>query len=697
MMFNRAQVDSLLLQLQDASDELRRRLFARQPCHAEELFQVYPRLRDDPELAVRLVHAEWAARLELGGDPAVAPWLERFPQWRPLLERRFRADSFLAADLLEDTPTVFLGREGEDALGATRPATHAGGDFPPGEAPLPPLEIHEEIGRGAMGVVYRAWDKVLDRAVALKKIRAGLLDNPEAVRRFYHEARAAARLNHPHIIAIHGMGTFEGGHGFTMPLAAANLDEQRGRFTQPRDAATFVAKVARAVHAAHRHDIVHRDLKPANILLDDRGEPLVADFGLAVLLTEAGAAGHGRQTAGTPHYMAPEQFGAFGARVSGATDVWALGVILYELLAGARPFTAKSMSQLRVAVCQAEPPPMVAKSRGIDRGLEAIVRRCLAKDPRDRYASAEELAQDLDDWRDGKPIKAKPDGRLRRAWRAVRRRPALATAAALLTLFGIVGGLLYAFAPAPLPAPQPQPEDPDALVLRSIYARLKNGETVEFVTPEGGLLRQRWVVESGEVNRNREKEGVDVNAFHGQGLLELLPEVPLERYEFAAEVKQNTLLPFGQAGVYALHHVGPEHDGSARLFLNLSFADVGPEAGWLFAALQYRYPNPTPKNPNQFVLSNSDLVREKSRAGDVPWHRLAVQVRPDGVRLLRNGDLLCELPADGLAARTNQWRGGRVFRPDGTADPDFNPRGGVGLYLLVTQATYRSITLKPLP
>jgi tRNA A-37 threonylcarbamoyl transferase component Bud32 len=682
MMFNRAQVDSLLLQLQDASDELRRRVLARQPCRAEELFHLYPRLRDDPELAVRLVHAEWAARLELGEDPAVAPWLERFPQWRPLLERRFRADSFLDADLPEDTPTVFLDREGEDVLGATQPATHAGGDFPPGEAP-PPLEIHEEIGRGAMGVVYRAWDKVLDRAVALKKIRAGLLDNPEAVRRFYHEARAAARLNHPHIIAVHGMGTFDGQHGFTMPLARANLDEHRGRFTQPRDAAVLVAKVARAVHAAHRHDIVHRDLKPANILLDDRGEPLVADFGLAVLLSEIEAPGEGREIAGTPHYMAPEQFGAFGARVSGATDIWALGVILYELLAGARPFTAKSMSQLQVAVCQAE-PPMISKSRGIDRGLEAIVRRCLAKHPRDRYASAEELAQDLDDWRDGKPIKAKPDGRLRRAWRAVRRRPALATAAALLTLFGIVGGLLYAFAPAPVSAP---PEDPDAVLLRSVYARLKNGETVEFVTPEGKLLRGRWVLEDGGVVPNKEKDGVDVHSLRLPGLLELLPDVPLERYELSVEVRQSPEV-VGQPGIYGLHHAAPIRGTVAHSFLSLGFSEDVPWAGRVMPEFQYQDEQPYARDgpaPGFF----------KPKRGQ--WHALALRVTPAEVELLHNGLAIYKATADEITARAAGIRLGRQRNGGAPAEPAFDHNGGVGLYLFHGQATYRSITLKPLP
>jgi serine/threonine-protein kinase len=693
MKFNRAQVDSLLLQLRDASDEMRRRLSARQPCRAEELFQLYPRLHDEPELAVRLVHAEWAARVELGERPAVSQWLERFPQWRPQLERRFREDSFLDAEMLENTPTIFLGHEGEDALGATRPAAHPGGHFPPGEAPLPPLEVHEEIGRGAMGVVYRARDKVLERPVALKKIRAGRLDNAEAVRRFYHEARAAARLNHPNIIAVHGLGQVEGQHAFTMPLAKANLDEHRDRFTQPRVAAALLAKVARAVHHAHRHGLVHRDLKPANILLDARDEPLVADFGVAVLLDEVKEPGEGRaEVAGTPPYMAPEQFGAFGARVSEATDVWALGVILYELLAGVRPFTAKTLSQLQAAVREAEPPPLVSKSRGVDRGLEAIVRRCLAKDPHDRYATAEELAQDLDDWRDGKPIRAKPDNWPRRTWRAVWRHPALATAVALLMLFGLVGGLLYAFAPAPVRPPSP-PEDPDVVALRSIYARLKKGETVEFVTPGGKLLRGRWVHDSGGDEPNDDKQGVDVHTQRQAALFELLPEVPLEKYDLSVEVRQWHEM-IGPPGIYALHHADqipdpadPERELLAHSFLSLSFGEVKPWKDILFASLEYQ----------GRTSANSGLTTKPLPENSGPWHTFSMQVTPEQVRLLHNGtELVTVTPAD-VADRTQRMRRGQAVGGGPAITPAFDFKGGVGLYLIRAQATYRSITLKPLP
>jgi serine/threonine protein kinase len=691
MKFNRAQIDNLLIQLQDASDELRRRLFARQSCSAEELLCAYPRLHDDADLAVRLIHAEWAARVELGDNPSVSQWLERFPQWRDRLERRFREDSLLGASLLENTPTVALDREGDMGLLATAPARSTGGEVPPGEVPLP-LDIHQEIGRGAMGVVYLAWDRMLDRSVALKKMRADLLDHPDAVYRFYHEARAAARLNHPNIIAIHGMGRVGEQHGFTMPLAKANLDQQRAHYADARAATALLTKIARAVHAAHQHGLVHRDLKPANILLDERDEPLIADFGLAVLLTDVHPTVEGREIVGTPHYMAPEQFGAFDGRVTEATDVWALGVILYELLAGQRPFQARTMSHLRTAIHQAEPPPLPLKPRGVDRGLDAIVHRCLEKNPQQRYASAEALAQDLDNWREGKPLQAKPDRWFKRTWRQVRRRPALSTAVALMLLFGVIVTVQFAAAPAPTPAPiptpptTPAPEDPDVVALRSIETQLKNGEPVEFVTPEGHLLRQRWIQGSGGVDVNEKKEGVDIHSLSGPALVELLPHVPLDRYELRVEAMQWPIT-IAQQGIYALHHVEAGRGVAAHSFLSFAFSENAPWPRYLFAELTYR----------DKTTATEQIAQTTFPAKLGPWHVLRVQVTPDDVRVLHGDDGLRKLlPAD-LEAAAGRIRKGRELGKGEPANPMFDNHGGVGLYLLIGKATYRRITLKPLP
>ena len=694
MKFNRAQNDNLFIQLRDATDELRRRLLARQGCSAEELLRVYPRLRAEDDLAVRLIIAEWAVRLELGETPSMTQCLERFPQWRDRLETRFYEEHWLGMSVLENTPTVPCGRQGEEALNATQHGRPQVAVLPLGDAALSSLEIQREIGRGAMGVVYLAWDKMLDRAVALKKMRADLLDKPEAVLRFYHEARVAAQLNHPNIIAIHSMGRIDDQHGFTMPLATSNLDQQRSRFASASSAVALLTKIARAVHAAHQHGLVHRDLKPANILLDERDEPLVADFGLAVLLTDVQRAEEGGPIVGTPHYMAPEQFGAFAGRISEATDVWALGVMLYELLAQKRPFLAMTMSHLQRVICQTEPAPLVVKPRGVDSGLQAIVRRCLEKKPENRYASAEALARDLDNWRDGQPLQAQPEGWRKGLWRLLRRCPSISTAATLLLVFGVILAVLFATLPVstplPIPKPLPPPEDPDVVAVRALTAQVKNGDRVEFVRPGGQLARYRWIHESGGVAANEKKEGVDIHTLRPPALLELLPHVPLEHYEFRAEAKVMTP-HLTEMGIYVLHHADRDRPVPAHSFLSLSFnedlAAAKTTKDYWFISLQYQ----------DQINSHSQLATVKLPPTLGDWHTFTVEVTPEEVQLRWDNNPGRKLTKRDLDASAERIRLGRKVGGGEAAVPAPMWDGGVGVYLVCGQATYRSITLKALP
>jgi WD40 repeat protein len=315
-------------------------------------------------------------------------------------------------------------------------------------------ELLEEIARGGMGVVYRARQVSLNRLVALKMIAAGQLATPTAVQRFHIEAEAAARLDHPNIVPIYEIGEHDGQHYFTMKLlaggtlasvaasrqsAAVLLDRKNA--APSRDAATVMAKVARAVHYAHQRGILHRDLKPTNILLDEQGEPHVTDFGLAKLAEDDSSLTLSAAILGTPAYMSPEQAAGQSKGLTTAADTYSLGAVFYELLAGRPPFLPETTVETLRQVCELEPTRPHTLNPAVDRDLETICLKCLSKDPQRRYGSAEMLADDLDRWRRGEPIHARPVNSAAKLWSWCRRKPAFATVLALVILLLLVVGI----------------------------------------------------------------------------------------------------------------------------------------------------------------------------------------------------------------------------------------------------------------
>jgi eukaryotic-like serine/threonine-protein kinase len=302
-------------------------------------------------------------------------------------------------------------------------------------------ELTAEIARGGMGVVYKAMQTSLKRTVAIKMILAGSLASEADVQRFHAEAEAAAGLDHPHIVPIYEVGEHLSRHYFSMRLVdGTNLARQIGALTaDPRSAASLMARVARAVHYAHQRGILHRDLKPANILIDAEGQPHVSDFGIArkvdteSQLTRTGA------IMGTPAYMPPEQASGSRGVVTTASDVYSLGAILYELLAGQPPFVAESVVDTLMKVLEEEPKHPKALNAKADRDLCTIGLKCLNKDPACRYGSAEAFADDLERWLRGEPILARPISTLERASKWAKRRPAVAALATTALVVGIVG------------------------------------------------------------------------------------------------------------------------------------------------------------------------------------------------------------------------------------------------------------------
>ncbi len=303
--------------------------------------------------------------------------------------------------------------------------------------------ILEELGRGGMGVVYKARQVSLNRPVALKMIKAGVLADDAELRRFQNEAEAVALLDHPSILPIYEIGEHDGQRYFSMKLIdGSNLAEQLASFQDdPLASVALVIKAADAIQHAHMRGILHRDLKPANILIDAQGHPHITDFGLAKLmesdveLTASGA------IMGTPSYMSPEQAAGRRGAMTLATDVYGLGAILYALLTGKAPFGADSVIETLDAVRNRPPERPTKCNAKVPRDLELVCLKCLEKNPADRYPTAGALADDLRHWAAGEPVSVRAAGAVERVAKWARRKPSLAAAYTFGLLTVLLGGL----------------------------------------------------------------------------------------------------------------------------------------------------------------------------------------------------------------------------------------------------------------
>ncbi len=310
---------------------------------------------------------------------------------------------------------------------------------PAGPTPtVPGYEILGELGRGGMGVVYQARHLKLNRLVALKMVLGGAHAGPDRLTRFRNEAEANARLQHPHVVQIHDYGDADGLPYLALEFVGGGTlagHLARGGRPSPDAAAELVRKLAAAVAAAHAHGIVHRDLKPPNVLLTEDAEPKIADFGLAKVADAGPGPTVSGSVFGTPAYMAPEQARGDARAIGPAADLYALGVILFELLTGRVPFRADSTIALLRKIEHEPPPAPRSLNRGVPRDLEAICLKCLEKAPADRYPSAAALAGDLERHLARKPpLHARPPGPVGRFWRRCRRNPIPAGLSALLAV-----------------------------------------------------------------------------------------------------------------------------------------------------------------------------------------------------------------------------------------------------------------------
>jgi formylglycine-generating enzyme required for sulfatase activity/tRNA A-37 threonylcarbamoyl transferase component Bud32 len=452
-------------------DQARRWARGEQPL-VEDYLQCYPQLRQSHDAVVALLHREFHLRRQAGQQPDLDTFAARFPDHIHLLRGLLDLQQRLAEDLLTpgvQAPAPSAAGDAHETIpptGVHEPIT--GAEFAAGEAPptrvsvtptpgiadggpgiplLPGYTILGVLGKGGMGIVYKAQQTALKRVVALKMILHGSYADDAERRRFVTEAETIARLQHPHVVQVFDVGEHDSMPYFSLEYCPGGSLQKLldGTPWEPKRAAAMVESMARAVDAAHQAGLVHRDLKPGNILLTEEGTPKIADFGLVKRLDTGGDTQSG-VLMGTPEYMAPEQASGKSREVGPAADTYALGAILYELLTGKPPFRAATLGETVYLVLRVEPVPVRRLQPQTPKDIDTICLKCLQKLPAKRYASALDLADDLRRFMNLEPIHARPTGPGERTLKLIRRRPAVAALLAMVVVVTAVGIGAFAWA-----------------------------------------------------------------------------------------------------------------------------------------------------------------------------------------------------------------------------------------------------------
>jgi serine/threonine-protein kinase len=441
-------------------DDQRRRWRQGERALVEAYREEYPALGSHRGAMLDLIYNEFMLREEAGERPTREEYLMRFPEWAEALAAQFEVDAALNAQLVADMASADaantdmadadMANQGtlRDPLFALNVARYT----PPRPAPpplvvLPGYEVLEVIGRGGMGVVYKARHIALNRLAAVKMVLAGIHAGPDELERFRHEAETVARLQHPNIVQVYDIGSHEGRPFIALEFVDGSLPRSlAGTPLPPRQAAQWLETLAQAVAHAHQQGIVHRDLKPANVLLSRSGVLKITDFGMAkILASPTSSQTQSGSIIGTPSYMAPEQAEGRTRQIGPAADIYGLGAILYEMLTGRPPFEGTTIQETLELVRQQEPRPPSWIIPRMPRDLETICLRCLQKEPTARYGTAAELAEDLNAFLAGEPIHSRRARIWERLFGWARRHPAETAlgATGLLALVALGIGLIW--------------------------------------------------------------------------------------------------------------------------------------------------------------------------------------------------------------------------------------------------------------
>jgi serine/threonine-protein kinase len=574
-------------------------------------------------------------------------------------------------------------------------------------------ELLEKLPAGGMSDVFKARQFRPNRLVAIKIPHCAPVPGLEAFERFQREIEAIAQLQHEHVVRIYECGAEEGLRYFSMEyLEGGSLAAKlTGAPLPEREAAQLVQTLARAVHFVHQHDIIHRDLKPANVLLGADGCAKLTDFGLAKWLNGEDELTRSHAILGTAKYMAPEQARGDTQQVGPLTDVYGLGTILYECLTGRAPFRGATPDATLRLVESSPPTPPSMLRRGLCRTLEAICLKCLEKDPKQRYASAEELADDLKHWLNHEPTKARPPRWPARVYRKARRH-VLALSLIAAVLVGLATVIVF------------DPERP----VRKIEGKLANHEPVTLIGETGKPSWSRLLAGKANTEISLDASGIyTVYSWGDMCLLELVRNPQQDRYHFLAQVCQRSGEKTGEVGLFLAQRTFRGSSADLHVFTQLSLSDVfdavdqfnnlplqhrlgrrPPKGNYVELCCRIHSADPEKKLPRELFRPvigapfkpTGASVWKGSPEERRPWYDLEVVVTPENLRAFRDGQLVCDLTIASISKRAND--GLARWVRDHPDDPslrgisaDFQPRGSLGLYVSYGSAQFRSVRIVP--